>query len=157
VSVAAGVVVDDVSVDGVVAEPLSVGAVVVVVDGSVTANASCAVDNGTMSASAAPAQIFRQRRRRSARDVGGTPERAARADERVEREPKVPAMVPCPALSLLRSELPSRNASRMGRSHHWLAPGFGDRTTPGGHCLPLPLREIVGIDHGECKRGDHGA
>jgi hypothetical protein len=87
--------------------------------------------------------------------VGGTPERAAREDERVKREPKVPAIgaLPCPVAS--GSELPSRNASRMGRSHHWLAPGFGDRTTPGGHCLPLPLGQIVGIDHGECKRGDH--
>ena len=90
VSVAAGVVVDVVSLDGVDVD-------VVLPVGSVAANASCAVDIGTMSASADAAQIFFQRRRRSARDVGGVAERCARADERTKREPKVPAMMPCPA------------------------------------------------------------
>jgi hypothetical protein len=122
-----------------VAEPLSVGAVVVVVvDGSATANASCAVDIGTMSASAAPAQTFFHRSRRSARDVGGTPERAARADERVKREPKVPAMVPCPALS---HPVPS---CHLGTLYEWagLTTGslraFGDRTHARRSLPPTP-------------------
>jgi hypothetical protein len=65
-------------------------------------------------------------------------ERSARADERVKREPKVPAMVPCLPFVFAQSELPSRNAVRMGRSHHWLAPGCGDRTHARRSTPPTP-------------------
>jgi len=91
-----------------------------------------------LTASADAAQIFFQRRRRSARDVGGVAERCARADERTKREPKVPAMMPCPA-SLIRSELPSRNAFTNGPVSPLARPGLlVTELATRGSTLPTP-------------------
>ena len=151
----AGVVLDVVSLAGVVVDVVSLaGAVVDVVDvigSSTAASATCAVDNGTTSASAALAQIFFQLTRRVRRPLRVV------AREEGERRTEVPAMMTLPCSS--RSELPARTVSTNGSVSPLARPRHSvtELCPPGGRRFPLPLREILRRDHGECKQnlGSH--
>ena len=61
-----------------------------------------------------------------------------RADVAMERSLVKPVIL----FAFRRGVVPDPS-KRMDRSHHWLAPGCGDRTTPGGRRLPLPPNESV--------------